>query len=446
MGFFSNLFSRSIPTKPAAGEQTLQQGVAQAGIGIGQVPGFIQPMPGMYAAYRRMSAHPTLALVRAIVTAPILAAGWAYEVRRPDGKPYRPPRGGVTDSADPIDAQLADRAAFIQNVMDPLRPAFLAEAMRALEFGWRPFEKVWDVGGGRFVLRKLKPLLPDFTWINVDPHGSFAGVTQMDVQLGPEKSFIYTHDGEAGNLYGRSRHENAREVWHKWHATDDRAAQLANKAAAIIPMVHYPLGQSRDASGQVRDNGELADVILNGLGSGKGVKLPNLFATTDDPRLSAELAGQSAWIISFLESANAATNLTGLTDRQRYYDALMFRAWLRPERTGLESDHGSRADAETHTDTSLTDSELIHAEVCSQLTQCVIDELLALNYGPDACGSVYLTPAPLQGAKRDLLAQLFAAAWKDPQTLQQFIAQTDMDAVFDLMDVPKAEQQVKFGG
>lgn len=445
MGFFSKLFSRSSPA-PLAGELTPNQGVAQTGIGVGQVPGLVQPTQGTYHFYRRMSAHPTLALARSIVSAPILAAGWAYEVRRPDGRAYRRPRGGVANANDPIDAHLAERAAFVQNVMDPLRPAFLAEAMRALEFGWRPFEKIWDVSGGRFVLRRLKPLLPDFTWINIDPHGGFAGLTQMDVQLGPEKSFIYTHDGEAGNLYGRSRHENAREVWSKWGSTDDRAAQLATKAAAIIPMVHYPLGQSRDASGQVRDNGELADVILNGLGSGKGVKLPNLFASTDDPRLSADLAGQSAWIISFLESANAASNLGGLTDRQRYYDALMFRAWLRPERTGLESIHGSRADATTHTDTSLTDSELIHSEVCAQLTRCVIDELLELNFGPAARGSVYLTPAPLQGAKRDLLAQLFAAVWKDPAALRQFIEQTDMDAVFDLMEVPKANEQVMFGG
>lgn len=347
---------------------------------------------------------------------------------------------------DPIDRELDDRSRFIQRQLEPMRTPFLVEALRALEFGWRPFEKVWDVSGGAVVLKKLKPLLPDFTFLQVDDHGRYAGLVQLDVQLGPEKSFAYTYDGEAGNLYGRSRHESARHAWHHWNQVDDRTGQLTTKVAAIIPMVHYPLGQSRDASGQVRDNGELADVILNGLGSGKGVKLPNLFASTEDPRLSATLAGQSSWVIGFLEAASAAQNLQGMTDRQRYYDALMFRGWLRPERVGLESVHGSRADADRHSDTALVDSELLHTDVCDQLNRQVIDEILELNYGSEAIGSVYLAASPLQQTKRDVFTKLLQAVWKDRTLLGKFVAQTDMDAVFDVMEVPKGDATVSFAG
>jgi hypothetical protein len=321
--------------------------------------------------------------------------------------------------------------------MESIRTPFLVEALRALEFGWRPFEKIFDVRGGRVVLSRLKPLLPDFTFVQVDRHGNFAGLTQLDVELPPEKAFIYTHDGEAGNLYGRSRHENARQAWHCWHQVDDRTAQLAAKVSAIIPMVHYPLGQSRDASGQLRDNGDLADVILNGLGSGRGVKLPNLFASSEDPRLSGDLAGKSSWMVSFLEAASAAQNLTGLTDRQRYYDALMFRGWLRPERTGLESRHGSRADANRHSDTALTDSELLHADICAQLNRNVVDELLAMNYGREAVGSVYIVPAPLQETKRAVFQKLLEAMWRNPSTLNEFLQKADVDAVLDVMEIPR---------
>lgn len=432
MQFIKKLFRKT-------GEQTLQQGVAMAGVGVGQVPGFLPPRVGTYDVYRRMSGHPTVALAKSIVTAPILASSWSFETRRPDGTKTRRRLIGDGVQSDPLDRQLDERARFIQRQIEPMRAPFLVEALRALEFGWRPFEKVWDVNNGQVILRRLKPLLPDFTFLQVDPHGNFAGLVQMDVDLGPEKSFIYTYDGEAGHLYGRSRHENARQAWSSWHQVDDRTAQLATKVAAIIPMVHYPLGQSRDPSGQVRDNGDLADIILNGLGSGKGVKLPNLFASSEDPKLSADLAGKSSWMVSFLEAASAAHNLTGLTDRQRYYDALMFRAWLRPERVGLESQHGSRADASKHTETGLTDSELLHGDVCDQLNRGVVDDLLAFNYGPGAPGSVYISPSPLEAAKRQLLQNLLEAIWKNPATLAQFLAQTDMDAVFDLMEVPKGE-------
>ena len=54
----------SQPKAPTPGEQTDRQGVAQAGVGLAQVPGFIQPLPGTYIVYRQMSGHPTLALVK----------------------------------------------------------------------------------------------------------------------------------------------------------------------------------------------------------------------------------------------------------------------------------------------------------------------------------------------------------------------------------------------
>ena len=444
MKLIQKLFHPRPASTPTTGEATRQQGVAQAGIGLGQVPGFLPPQSGTYGVYRRMSGHPTLALAKSIVTAPILAGSWSFEARRPDGKRPRrnPPGDGVR--SDPIDRLLEDRCRFIQRQIEPMRTAFLVEALRALEFGWRPFEKVWEVNNGQVILTRLKPLLPDFTYLQVDAHGNFAGIVQMEVRLPVDKAFIYTYDGEAGNLYGRSRHENARQAWSCWQQVDDRTAQLATKVSAIIPLVHYPIGQSRDANGQQRDNGDLADVILNGLGSGRGVKLPNLFASTEDPRLSAELAGKSSWMVSFLEAANAAHNLTGLTERQRYYDALMFRAWLRPERVGLESKHGSRADASKHTETGLTDSELLHADICDQLNRGVVDEILTYNFGVDSAGSVYVSPSPLQETKRALLQKLLEAVWGNTSTLKQFLAQTDMDAVFDVLEIPRGNQPVAF--
>ena len=115
----------------------------------------------------------------------------------------------------------------------------------------------------------------------------------------------------------------------------------------------------------------------------------------------------------------------------------MFRAWLRPERTGLESRYGSRADAHRHTDTAVTDGELLHADVCGQLNRGVVDELLTMNFGAAAAGSVVVTPSPLQESKRDVLAKLLEATWKDPAMLGQFLQQADMEAVFEVMDIPR---------
>src|SRR2546421_12918099 len=119
-----NLLNRLFRRRPLTGEQTRQQGVAQAGIAFAQLPGFAPPLPGTYAVYRRMSAHPTLALAKSIVTAPILAGSWSYETRRPDGR--MPRRAPIADGpqSDPLDRQLQDRAYFLRRQLEPLRPAF----------------------------------------------------------------------------------------------------------------------------------------------------------------------------------------------------------------------------------------------------------------------------------------------------------------------------------
>src|ERR1700712_2884341 len=108
--------------RPAMGEQTPAQ--ANTGIGFSQLPGFSPPLPGTYGVYRRMSAHPTLALAQSIGTAPVLAGSWSFEARRADGKPLR--RGTITDGvqSDPVDRELRDRSAFIQRQIVPLRTSF----------------------------------------------------------------------------------------------------------------------------------------------------------------------------------------------------------------------------------------------------------------------------------------------------------------------------------
>ena len=122
MGFFNRFRAKPQAARaPVAGEVTAQQGIAQAGVGVGQIPGFAQPMPGTYAVYRRMSAHPTLGLAKSIVTAPILAASWSFEVRRPDGKKAGRivVNDGVRYGSD--GPELAERAKFMQDQLEPLR-------------------------------------------------------------------------------------------------------------------------------------------------------------------------------------------------------------------------------------------------------------------------------------------------------------------------------------
>ncbi|MGA2439620.1 MAG: hypothetical protein ABSH08_01560 [Tepidisphaeraceae bacterium] len=406
-----------------AGELTSAQSVQPAGGIPGSsaagLAGFFTAAPGTYQTYRQISAHPTNALVRGIVAAPIVANSWRWKKCRPD-----------------VPVEWVD---FAQQVLGPLRQSLVRDALRALEFGWAGFEKIWEIQNGWRILARLKPLLWDCTDILLDDHGNPAGLLNRPpgnapVVLTAGKYFLYSYDGEAANPYGRSRHENVRQAWSESEQIRQRLAQYMKKVSGIVVQLHYPEGTSRDTAGAERPNQWLGQQVLDSVSAGRSVMFPNGFASTSDPRMAYELAGKSPWQLSTLE-AQGADHAPGMKLVLEYYDALIFRGWLRPERTGLESRYGSRADAQTHTDTATLDSELIDRDIADAVTRDVVDELLVLNFGRKAHGAVAIEPAPIEtdslGVLRGVLNSLIA---KDGT---EAAGKIDVAGLLDQLSVPR---------
>jgi hypothetical protein len=411
--------------RPRSGELTGKQVATPGGLpgfSAGALAAFLPAASGSYETYRRISAHPTAALVRSIVTAPIIANSWRWKKTREN----------VPD----------EWLEFARQTIEPLRQSIVCDALKALEFGWAGFEKVWKIHHGRRVLKKLKPLLWEFTQILVDEHGNPAGLVNRvpgkePTVLTKGKYFLYTCDAEAGNPYGRSRHENIRQVWAECEQIRQRLAQYLKKVSGIVVQLHYPEGTSRDSNGAERPNQWLGQQILDAVSAGKSVMFPNGFASQDDPRNAFELAGKSSWQLSAFESSGA-DHAPGMTAVLEYYDALIFRGWMRPERTGLESRHGSRADAKTHTDTATTDSELIDGDLAEAINRDLVDELLAFNFGHRAIGAVAIEPAPIEtdsvDSLRKILGELLANKGSDAA------AKIDVGALLDQLAVPREGQ------
>ena len=418
------LFEDGMNMTPGIGEST---GMQTNRAGIGGIPGssaaglagFFAAAPGTYQTYRQISAHPTNALVRGIVAAPIVANSWRWKKCCQD----------VPE----------EWVQFAQRVVGPLRQALVRDALRALEFGWAGFEKIWEIQNGRRFLARLKPLLWDCTDILLDDHGNPAGLLNRPpgtapVVLAAGKYFLYSYDGEAANPYGRSRHENIRQAWSESEQIRQRLAQYMKKVSGIVVQLHYPEGTSRDTAGAERPNQWLGQQVLDSVSAGRSVMFPNGFASTSDPRMAYELAGKSPWQLSTLE-AQGADHAPGMKLVLEYYDALIFRGWLRPERTGLESRYGSKADAQTHTDTATLDSELIDRDIADAVTRDVVDELLVLNFGRKARGAVAIEPAPIEtdslGVLRGVLNSLIA---KDGA---EAAGKIDVSGLLDQLSVPR---------
>jgi hypothetical protein len=425
---YSSTVNRGDPTVGLPGSTALAAATSAftskpttgGGFATAGVPGFAAAEPGTFDVYRRISAHPTVALVMRMVMAPIVANTWDW-VARP-GTP-------------------AAWVEFVRDALSPLRTGVLSDGLAALAFGFAPFEVVWATDGrGRVVVDRLKPLAPDYTTVLVDDGGTVRGLRnqvpgQPPRDLLGSQAFVFTYDGSFGDPYGRSRHENVRVTWGQAMQTADRLAQYQKKVAGVIAQLHYPEGTSRDAAGVERGNDQVAQQILEAVSMGRSVRFPNLFASVDDPAAAADLAGKSQWVLSQFDPGGT-DHSAGLLNALAYYDRLLFRGWLRPERVGLEAQHGTRSDAELHTESGTVDCELVEAAFVAAFNTQVVDALLTMNFGPGARGAVWADPSPIADARQEAAQAVLSALLANGATAPAVAQRVDVSALLQDLDVP----------
>jgi len=317
--------------------------------------------------------------------------------------------------------------------------------LRGIDYGWQPFEKVWEIRKGRLVYKKLKALLPEQTMVQVEKQtGDFLGLKQKNVILPTTNVFVYSHDAEGTDLYGRSRHENIREhAWFPWTELMKKLLMYATKVSAIIPMIEYPPGVSKTVDGREESNFNLAQVFLTALGKGRGLAMPNTLAAhaTDMLRSGIDLDQLRAWRISFLEGKG--THGRDLTNMARYYDSLMLRGWLIPERAATEGQFGTKAEAGTHSELALLMANLVYDEMLRQLNSYVINPLLIYNFGMDAINSVRLVRTGLDPAILLFLRTMIEKVLTAPVNTDLFFEYLDVDTILDQIGLPKTAEVVR---
>jgi hypothetical protein len=386
------------------------------------VHGISSAPSGNYQTYRSMRCNPTVAVARAAMFAPIKASAWSYEAM-----------DGVPD----------ERVKFVQDQMSKLRQRLLDDVLRSIEYGWQPFERVYNFANGRIGYARIKALLPDKTEAVVDERtGQLLGVRNDGVTLSLAEAAVVTYDGEGDDPYGRSIYENIRvSAWWPWVDASRKLAQYMTKGAGVIPIVHYPMGTSVDfESGSTADNSEGAALLLRALASGAGVTIPNMISKGYEDLLvrGANVDQLAAWRVSFLETRSGVGN--EIIEAMRHYEKLIVRGMLQPERAILEGQSGTRADAGSHADLALTMAIDRLEWVIDRINRLFVDPLLALNFGPDARGSVYIVPAPIRDDDREFLRGLLSAVLTaNPDLL---FAVADFDAMLDAANIPKSAEVV----
>jgi len=387
--------------------------------------GLAQPDQPSFDTYRKISGLSTVALVMALVKNPIIVNQWGWR-KKPD--------------AD--DSMLA----LVKDAMEPLRQKLKTDALRALEFGCAQFEKVWGVSNGADVIVSLPSLSPDITEFICDAKtGVPLGLenkapNQEPVQLMGSYAWWWTYDEHYGDPRGRSRHENIRREAKYAETIDNKIADYAGKVSGIIGRIHYPQGGTfKDENSADRSAFHIAQQLGNAFTRGQTLLLPNLFANSDDPKLQAELAGKSQWIIDTLDPGGT-DYLPGLLELRGYIDKQLVRGWLRPERTCLEASHGTRADAKQHSDNSIEDAVLIDQSLCAAINTGLIDDMLIRNRGEGARGAVWVEPEPISDIEAQTAIQLILAGLANPQIAPALFALADWGAEFDSAGIERIKE------
>ena len=373
------------------------------------------PLPKSFATYRTIRTHPTVAMARALRTAPVLSSNWAVS------------------ADDDVDEDIVD---WVEKTFFPFRNDYLESALTFgnVDYGWQGYEIVWTVGKeGRVILHRLKPLLVDLTEILIDKTtGEFSGFFQSrdNVRLEREKSLLVSFQVEGTGFYGESLLENIRLRYNEWIEANEGAARYDKKMAGSIWKVGYPVGSSR-VDGAETDNATTAETILQNIKAGGSVSFP-----TTKREVGSEV---NAWDIDLVGGGSTAQ--TQFIQRLEYLDKLMVRGLIMPERAIIEGKFGTKADAGEHANLALTNMELLHAKTTLIFNNAIVKPALTANFGEDVADAVDIIAMPILDRKREFFANLYNVILSNPAALLEELGSIDTEALKDALEIPKRDSE-----
>jgi hypothetical protein len=407
---------------------------------------FDVPPPGTFEVYRKIARYPTVAMPLAIIDAHIESNEWTWRKRDDD--------------------QAEARVKLLDRWFAPQRQQIVHDGMMALRYGFSPFEKVWelvdpmDLGvegiEGKVMLPRLKPLRVDYTTFRADSaYKRVIGIRNRppyatkDIDLDTDKCFWFTFGGEAGDPYGESLFENIRDWWNEATQVRQKISKYVNKISGVIGQVHYPVGSGRDATGVETTNYELAQQIAAAGSEGRWILMPNRFSSfIPDPNnvtpaqieMALGSAGKSEWVVSFVDPGGA-DHSGGFKELLQYYDVLMVRGLLNPERALLESQKsGSRADSQMHGQQGAIVPQALVTRFVLNFNAGVTDNIIEINnWGPK--GSYYAEPDPLNDDEYDAKLKTLHAGLQSPDVGPGLAQKIDWVQTMDDLGVAVLEDE-----
>jgi hypothetical protein len=350
-----------------------------------------------YDEYREITKDATVSLVRSLAPGPILASNWSIESKSAEDI-------GISEE------ELEERIERLEEDLNRIRYSFLLQAVTYLnDYGWMPYEKIWRKDEEGYIrIHKMKPLLHDHTYILIDKNGSFQGFQQddMDETVIPlNKSLLLSQDVEGTNWYGRAKLEATGKATKDWDDCNDGASRYDKKVAGSHWVVYYPIGETPDPNGVLKDNFEIAGDILNSLESSGKMRIPSSVQSEIERMGEGLEDGESAWRVETV-SDNMARQHSFVT-RLEYLDKLKVRGYGFTEDAVLKTRYSPKTEQGVHANILATSQDLQHQYIVDMLNKHVIDQTLSYNYGKNMKGTIFVVPAPITNMSLTFLQDVY---------------------------------------
>jgi hypothetical protein len=348
-----------------------------------------------------------------------------------------------------IECEDKDIQAFVyQNLKEVWRP-LLKSILTALDFGFAPHEKVWEIAEDYRVMnekeeidytrdvikyRSLKDICQKTVTVEYTEKMRFNGMYQnknrpRQVFLKPDKSFIFTYDKEWGNIYGWSRLKPAYPYWYTYWILDAWHERWLQKRGIPPVVVHYPIGRSQTATtGNTpvyKDNQEIARDAAKSMQPDSVVTIPS-----DEVKTVNGKSG--GWSIETFEDN---TRIDAFVAAKEALDVRKLRAILVPERAiTQDSSTGSYRMAETHVWILMESLKGLIGDIADHINQFLIPQLVELNFGKTAPRALI----SIEEIGKELSAALFEIY---SQMVTTGAAHPGIRKIEELLNIPSETEQ-----
>lgn len=400
------------------GAQTLQRPSVMDGV--------IYPIEQRIDAFthRMMLRVPTIALARCLMVAPMTLVPITLQTD-PDA-----PEG----AEELVQEQIIDR-----------KDKWMKLALEGcIDFGWCAFENIYcfNPDTNRVEIRKQKQLLHEITFLRANPwNGDFAGAMQINLITGERvflrenKIQLFNFDQRGDNWYGNSMLDNALLPCRRWNEIEALSIGYMKKIAGAHWVIKFPVGTT-NCNGVNKDNAEIAKELLKNLEANGAIAIPQ---DLELYRYTQESGQAQQWVVENITDSGASS--ASYADTLRYYDTLMVRALMLPERMILEGEFGTKAEAVAHSEAAVAGMEMRYRGIVRDMDTQTKRQLLALNYGEKYADCVKLVAAEITRDDKAFMKEIYTALLNNADMGHVVASGVDSEQLQQLLAIPKNEKQ-----